>query len=93
MRRLLRLLALLLGPGALAYWLATGASTGWSKTSVAVKTLDEVTGIEAIDYRSQFVPGIDFLALSGLAAAVAFGVSLRFRPAAPPLSSPRTSDS
>ncbi len=80
MLRTLRLLSLAFGLAAAGYWAATGASTGWTKTSVPVRTLDEITGIEAITYQPRFVPGLDFLGATLAAAAVLFGVSYRFRP-------------
>lgn len=52
----------------LAFWLLKGANRGWTKTSEPVKTLDPVTGIEGIEYRQVFLPGVDFLAI-GLAAS------------------------
>ena len=76
MKRTLRILALVLALGALALWLATGASCGWTKTSVPVKQLDPVTGIEGINYVQRFVPGLDFLGGSLLAAAAMAGLSL-----------------
>jgi hypothetical protein len=80
MRRPLRLLALALSLGAAGYWAATGASPGWSKTSVPIRSLDEITGIEAITYEARFVPGVDFLGAILAAAALLYGVSYRFRP-------------
>ena len=47
MKRLLRILAIVLALGATLTWAALGANRGWTRTSVPVKTLDEVTGIEA----------------------------------------------
>jgi len=78
-KRRLQILAGLLAVTAVLVWLATGANRGWTKTSVPVKTLDEVTGIEAIAYRQQFVPGVDFLGAALLGAGVLAGVSLFFR--------------
>jgi hypothetical protein len=67
-------LALLLGGG--TYWAALGAHRGWTQTSVAVKQIDDVTGLEGIVYRRQFVPGLDFLGatvlLAGVVAASSF---------------------
>jgi hypothetical protein len=79
MRRFLQLLALLIVLAAGSIWAVTGASRGWTKTSVMVKTLDPVTGIEGISYEKRFLPGVDFLgaALGGATALV--GVSLFFR--------------
>jgi len=63
---------------ATAVWLATGASRGWTKTSVPVRTLDEVTGLEAIHYQPRFVPGLDFLGTAALAGAALAGCSFFF---------------
>jgi hypothetical protein len=63
---------------ALATWLGTGANRGWTKTSVPVRTLDEVTGLEGIQYQRQFVPGLDFLGAALLGAGVLAGVSFVF---------------
>ena len=79
MKRTLQILALLVVLTAAATWFATGASRGWTKTEVQIKTLDEVTGIEGITYQKKFQPGVDFLgATFGVAAALA-GVSFFFR--------------
>lgn len=53
-------------------WAFSGANTGWTKTSVPIKTLDEVTGIEGIVYQRKFVPGLDLLALGTVAGAALF---------------------
>jgi hypothetical protein len=68
MMKALRILAVLVLLAAGVTWLATGATIGWTKTSVAVKTLDPVTGIDGISYEKKFIAGVDFL---GGAAAVA----------------------
>lgn len=80
MRRLLRRLALLIALGATAYWLGAGANRGWTKTSVAKKSVDEVTGIEGITYEAKFVPGVEWLGAAWAMAAVLAGVSLVLRP-------------
>lgn len=79
MKRLLQLLAVLILLAAGMTWLATGANRGWTKTSVAVKTLDEVTGIEGITYKKQFLPGVDFLGAALGGAALLAGASFLFR--------------
>ena len=78
MRPTLRLLALLVLVGVAAWWAATGAHRGWSKSSVEVRTLDEITGIEKIDYEDRFVPGVDTLAFGAAAAAALAGLSFAF---------------
>lgn len=79
MKRILRFLAVLVLLAAGATWLATGANRGWTKTSVAVKTLDEVTGIEGITYQKKFLPGVDFLGAAFGGAAVLMGASFFIR--------------
>ena len=72
-------LAAVLVLAALVFWAATGAHRGWTKTSVPVKTVDEVTGLEGITYKSRFVPGIDFLGGALLGASLLAAASLVFR--------------
>ena len=79
MKKSLRILALLVVVAAAATWLATGANRAWTKTSVPIKTLDEVTGIEGITYQKKFLPGVDFLGAAFGGAAVLFGASFLFR--------------
>jgi len=79
MKRALQILALVVALGVPAVWLATGANRGWTKTSVPVKTLDEVTGIEGISYQKKFLPGVDFLGAGFGGAALLAGASLFFR--------------
>lgn len=73
--KILRILALVVLAVVLAWWLATGANRGWTKTSVPVKRTDEVTGLSVDDYQNRFVPGLDFLAAGLLLAAVVAGAS------------------
>ncbi len=79
MRRTLRILALGLALTAVLAWLALGANRGWTRTSVPVKTIDEVTGIEGIEYHKKFVPGLELLAGALVGAAALGGASLFFR--------------
>ena len=79
MKRILRTLAWLLVIAAGVTWLATGANRGWTKTSVPVKTLDEVAGIEGITYQKKFLPGVDFLGAAFGGAALLAGASFLFR--------------
>ena len=79
MKKTLQLLALIVVLAAGTTWVVTGANRGWTKTSVAVKTLDDVTDIEGITYQKKFLPGVDFLAAAFAGAAVLAGASLLFR--------------
>lgn len=79
MKKMLRLVALLVFVGAIVVWLAAGANRGWTKTSTAIKTLDEITGIEGITYENRFAPGLDFLGAALFGAGILTGVSFLFR--------------
>ena len=79
MKKSLRLLALVVALAAAGTWFVTGANRGWTKTSVEKKTLDEVTGLEAITYEKQFAPGLDFLGGALLGAGALAGLSFLFR--------------
>jgi len=79
MKRVLQVVALVVAISAVVFWLAAGAQRGWTKTSTPVKSVDEVTGIEGITYKEQFVPGLDFLGAALLGAGLLAGASLIFR--------------
>ena len=79
MRRSLQLLAALVILAAAITWAATGGNRGWTKTSVPVKTLDQVTGIEGITYQPKFLPGVDFLGAAFGGAVLLAGASFIFR--------------
>jgi len=79
MKRTLRRMALIIVVAAIALWLVLGANRGWTKTSVAVVTLDEVTGLEGRTYKKRFVPGVDFLAVAVAGAGVLAGLSMFVR--------------
>ena len=79
MSKTLRILALVLALTAAGTWLVTGGNRGWTKTSVPVKTVDEVTGLEGISYERRFVPGLDFLGAAVLGASLLAGGSFLFR--------------
>jgi hypothetical protein len=79
MKRTLQILAAIIVLAAAVTWAATGANRGWTKTEVAVKTLDPVTEIEGISYRKKFQPGVDFLGAAFGGAALLFGASFFFR--------------
>ncbi|MBI3849315.1 MAG: hypothetical protein HY298_03335 [Verrucomicrobia bacterium] len=78
-RKILRVLALALLVGAVGVWLATGASRGWTKTSVPIDKTDEVTGITNPEYQKRFVAGVDFLGTALLGAGVLMAASFLFR--------------
>jgi len=79
MKKTLQILAVLVLLAAGTTWLVTGANRGWTKTSVAVKTLDPVTEIEGITYQKKFLPGVDFLGGAAAVTAALAGASFFFR--------------
>ena len=79
MKRTIRMIAAILIVGAIAFWAATGANRGWTKTSVPKKIVDEVTGIEGVTYEKHFVPGVDFVGAALLGAGILAGISILFR--------------
>jgi hypothetical protein len=79
MRRVLRIVAVLVALGGLIFWLAAGANRGWTKNRVEKRTVDEVTGIEAVNFENRFVPGVDFLAGMAVGAGALVGVSFLIR--------------
>lgn len=79
MKKSLRLLALVVALAAAGTWFVTGANRGWTKTSVEKRTLDEVTGLEAITYEKKYAPGLDFLGSALLGAGALAGLSFLFR--------------
>jgi len=70
MRATFLILALLAALAGLIPWVAGGASRGWTKTSVAVEKVDEITGIAYREYQKKFVPGVEFPAVGIAAGAV-----------------------
>ena len=76
MKRTLRIIAAILAAGAIAFWAAAGANRGWTKTRVPKKVVDEVTGLEGVQWQDKFVPGVDFLGAALLGAGVLAGVSV-----------------
>jgi len=79
MKRVLRILATVLAVALLIFWLAKGPNTGWTKTQVQVKTVDEVTGLEDIKWKDEFLPGVDFVGGALLGAGILAGTSLLIR--------------
>ena len=79
MKKGLRIVAVILAVGSLAFWVAAGSNRGWTKTSVPRKIPDPVTGIEGVTYDKHFVPGVDFLGAAMLGAGVVAGASFLFR--------------
>ena len=79
MKRTLQILALAVVVATGILWFATGTNKGWTKTSVEVKTVDEVTGIEGRQYQKRFVPGVDFVGVALMGAGLLAGASLLFR--------------
>jgi uncharacterized membrane protein len=70
-RVMLRFVGALLVVVIFTYWAAAGANTGFYKDKIAIKKTDEITGIEYVEYKDHFLPGIEFLtAGTGLGLAL-----------------------
>ena len=82
MRKVIRRLAVILFVGAVASWAVAGANRGWTKTSVPRKVVDQVTGLEGVEWQTRFVPGVDFLGAALLGAGGLLAISF-FVPAKP----------
>jgi hypothetical protein len=76
MKRTFRIIAMVMVVGAIVFWAAAGADRGWTKTRVPKKVVDEVTGLEGIQWQDKFVPGVDFLGAALLGAGILAGVSI-----------------
>jgi hypothetical protein len=79
MKRTLRIIAGVFIVGSIAFWAATGANHGWTKTHVPKKIMDKATGLEGIQWQEKFVPGVDFLGAALLGAGILTGLSFLSR--------------
>lgn len=78
-------LGLLISAVGLVWWFATGANTGWTKTSVQRIEKDPVTEIETPVWDKKFVPGVEFLVGTEAVSfgLIAFALFRRRKPANP----------
>ncbi|HEY8932204.1 MAG TPA: hypothetical protein VIM44_02705 [Rariglobus sp.] len=74
-RILFRMLAGFLALFSFAYWAAAGWNHGWTKTQIAVKHTDEVTGIEFVTYKDHFMPGMELLGLAAFMCVTLFAIT------------------
>jgi len=79
MKRALQMVAAVLLVMVLGWWWVAGANRGWTKTSVPVTFMDDVTGIEGVRYEERLVPGLDVLGGTGVLAVLLFGGSCFIR--------------
>jgi hypothetical protein len=79
MRTKLRIAALLLMLFVLGFWLLRGHNTGFTKNQVMTTVHDPVTGLDGPVWTKQFVPGVDFLGVGLLLAALQFASSFVIR--------------
>ena len=78
MRKSLQMAGVILALVSVVGWAMTRANRGWTKTSIERRTLDEVTGQEAIHYEKAFKPGVDLLAPALLLSTALAGVAFLF---------------
>ena len=79
MKRAIQIAAAILAVATVSLWLAKGASRGWTKNRVQVKTIDPVTEIEQVEWQNKFLPGVDFLGGGLMAGGALFVGSLFIR--------------
>lgn len=75
MRTALRLTSLGIALVGTVFWLFGGPNLGWTRTQEAIPRKDPVTEIEYVEWRSNFVPGVDFLGASLLVSAATLSLS------------------
>jgi len=79
MKKGLRIAAVVVALSTLAVWLATGAHTGWTRTSQVVMKIDPVTELEYPESEPAFVAGVEVVG-GGLGLALLLvGGSFLFR--------------
>lgn len=58
------------------WWAASGAHKGWTKTSLAVEKVDEITGIPYREYEKRFIPGVEFPVAAVGIGSVLIGIGI-----------------
>jgi len=79
MRMTIRAFALVLLLATLGLWGGLGGTLGWTKTKIPIEKVDTVTGIKYVEWKSGFVPGLEFLALGAGGAVIVFAATLFVR--------------
>ena len=80
MKMVIRAFALVLLLATAGLWAGLGGSMGWTKTKIQIQGRpDPVTGIAPLEWRSAFVPGVEFLALGVGGAVLIFAATLFVR--------------
>ena len=79
MKMVVRAFALLLLIATVGLWAGLGGTLGWTKTKIPVRHEDPVTGIAYDEWKSGFVPGVEFLALGAGGAVIIFAATLFVR--------------
>lgn len=74
-RIFLRLLGPFIALAAFARWAAAGYNRGWTKNRIETVKVDEITGIEYIEWVDAFIPGIELLGLGVAAGLLLFAVT------------------
>ncbi|MCW5547684.1 MAG: hypothetical protein KIT44_01850 [Opitutaceae bacterium] len=74
-RIFLRLLGPFIALATFARWAASGYNRGWTKNRVETVKVDEITGIEYIEWVDAFIPGIELLSLGVAAGLLLFAVT------------------
>jgi hypothetical protein len=69
MSKAFNLLAAIVLLATTAWWWNAGSNKGWTKTSVQIMKVDEITEISYPVSEKRFVPGVDILAAAIVASA------------------------
>jgi len=75
----LRILAAVILLVAAAWWAIAGANRSWTRTNEPIYSVDAITGLERTDWKSTFVPGVDFLGAAMAGSALLVLASFLFR--------------
>jgi hypothetical protein len=80
MKSALKFASLIVMAAVLALWTIQGSNTGWTQTQQAIPYVDEITGIESVNYVDRLSIGVEVLALGIGVALALFVLSLFLKP-------------
>ncbi len=75
-----RLTALFISLVTVALWFFGGPNLGTTRINEVVRAVDTATGNETVSHETRFLPGIDFLAIGLILAAIVWASGRLMRP-------------